>query len=325
MILKKVVGFLVNSDQLCKNNSINKYISIFLMVDYQTNLKDLKPAHEFFIGIDSDGCVFDSMEVKQKEFFIPNAMKYFNLYPVSKILRETWEFVNLYSIYRGGNRFTSIIKVFELLKDRKEIKESGIELTDLRPLKEWIKSETKLGNANFRKYFESHYNPDLEKVVRWTEAVNEDITLWLRNIPAFPHAKPAIIKASSLADLIIVSQTPLEALDREWIEHDLKKYVREIAGQEHGTKTEHIALAAKCKYPDDKILMIGDAIGDLDAARNNGILFYPIIPGLEDESWQRFLNEGLEKFIKCTYKGAYEELLLHDFRKSLPDSPPWVK
>ena len=99
-------------------------------MDYQDNLRNLKPEKEFFIGIDSDGCVFDSMEVKQKEFFIPNALKYFDLFPVSKVLRETWEFVNLYSIYRGGNRFTSIIKVFELLSERKEIRENGYILPD---------------------------------------------------------------------------------------------------------------------------------------------------------------------------------------------------
>jgi hypothetical protein len=95
-------------------------------MNQQSELKALKPDHDFFIGIDSDGCVFDTMEVKQKKFFIPNALKYFNLYPISKILTETWEFVNLYSIYRGGNRFTSLLKVFELLREREEIKASGI-------------------------------------------------------------------------------------------------------------------------------------------------------------------------------------------------------
>ena len=48
-------------------------------MDFQKELKNLRPEHEFFIGIDSDGCVFDSMEVKQKEFFIPIALKYFDL------------------------------------------------------------------------------------------------------------------------------------------------------------------------------------------------------------------------------------------------------
>jgi phosphoglycolate phosphatase-like HAD superfamily hydrolase len=129
----------------------------------------------------------------------------------------------------------------------------------------------------------------------------------------------AIRKISVFADLIIVSQTPLEALDREWEEHNLKKYVRTIAGQEHGTKTGHIAMAAKGKYHDNKILMIGDAKGDYDASENNGILFYPIIPGKENESWKRFVSEGFEKFINGTFSGDYEGKLLKEFWKSLPE------
>jgi phosphoglycolate phosphatase-like HAD superfamily hydrolase len=293
-------------------------------MDYQENLRNLKPNKEFFIGIDSDGCIFDSMEVKQKEFFIPNALKYFNLFAVSKVLRETWEFVNLYSIHRGGNRFTSIIKVFELLSERKEVRENGYILPDLSSLKNWVKIETKLGNENLRKYFESNYNPDLEKVVRWTEAVNKDITEWLRNIPPFSYARASLEKISSIADVVIVSQTPLEALDREWREHDLKKYVNTIAGQEHGTKTEHIALAAKGKYADNKILMIGDAKGDLDAAKNNEILFFPVIPGKEDQSWERFLNEGLANFTRGLFAGSYENELLSEFKKYLPEKPTWL-
>jgi phosphoglycolate phosphatase-like HAD superfamily hydrolase len=294
-------------------------------MDYQTILRNLKPGHEFFIGIDSDGCVFDTMEVKQKEFFIPNALKYFDLFAVSKILRETWEFVNLYSIYRGGNRFTSLLKVFELFSQRKEIIDSGQQLPDLTSLKDWLKTETKLGNVNLHKYFDSNNNPDLEKVVRWTEAVNKEITEWLHNIPPFPHARIAIEKMSLFSDLIIVSQTPLEALEREWAEHNMKKHVTAIAGQEHGTKTEHIAFAAKGKYPENKILMIGDAKGDLDAAKNNGVLFYPIMPGKEDKAWERFLNEGLEKFTKGKFAGSYEESLLKEFSSSLPEIPPWKR
>lgn len=293
-------------------------------MDYQKILRDLKPGHDFCIGIDSDGCVFDTMEVKQKEFFIPNALKYFDLFAISKLLRETWEFVNLYSVYRGGNRFTSLIKVFELLNERREIRDSGFKLPDLSSLNQWIKIESKLGNANLLRYFESNYNPDLEKVIRWTEAVNKDITKWLHNIPPFPHAKLAIEKMFSFADIIIVSQTPLEALDREWKENDLKKYVKAIAGQEHGTKTEHIELSAITKYSDNKILMIGDARGDLDAAKNHGILFYPISPGKEDISWERFVSEGLERFIKGDFAGSYEEELLKEFGKYLPETPPWL-
>jgi phosphoglycolate phosphatase-like HAD superfamily hydrolase len=294
-------------------------------MDYKEVLKSLKPAHNFFIGIDSDGCVFDTMDVKQKEFFIPNALKYFDLFGISRILRETWEFVNLNSIHRGGNRFTSIIKVFELLQERDEIKQSGYILPAVEPLKEWIKTESKLSNANLRSYFDTYYNSDLELFVNWTEAVNEDISRWLRNIPPFPAAKTAIEKLYTKADIVVVSQTPLEALEREWEEHGIIKYAAAIAGQEHGTKSEHLAFSAAGKYPDNHILMIGDAKGDLDAAINNGILFYPIIPGKENDSWEKFQTEALERFLSGSYSGTYEENLLAEFRNSLRTSPPWVR
>ena len=95
------------------------------------------------------------------------------------------------------------------------------------------------------------------------------------------------------ADMIVVSATPDEALDREWEEHDIARYVRVIAGQEMGTKKEHLGLAAEGKYAADHILMIGDAPGDLKAARGNDALFFPINPGAEDESWERFYHEGV--------------------------------
>src|SRR6187455_3230478 len=75
------------------------------MSDPAQLLRDLQPTKEFFIGIDSDGCVFDSMEIKHKECFAPMFIKHFNLQAVSKYAREVWEFVNLYSKTRGANRF----------------------------------------------------------------------------------------------------------------------------------------------------------------------------------------------------------------------------
>jgi len=234
-------------------------------------------------------------------------------------VRETWEFVNLYSVYRGGNRFTSLIKVFELLSENHAVKNTGYVLPDLTSLKSWTVTETKLGNLTLRRYCETNPDPILEKILRWSEAVNSDISLHMRSIPPFPGAIEAIKKSSEYADLVIVSQTPLEALEREWEENNLRKYIRTIAGQEHGTKSEHISMAAKGKYTNNKILMIGDAKGDLVAAKNNGILFYPIIPGKENKSWVRFNGEFLEKFLDLTYEGSCENLLIDEFLKSLPE------
>ena len=81
------------------------YVFNNFMSDPAQVLRDFKPSKEFFIGIDSDGCIFDSMEIKHKECFAPMFIKNFHLQPVSKYAREVWEFVNLYSKDRGANRF----------------------------------------------------------------------------------------------------------------------------------------------------------------------------------------------------------------------------
>lgn len=292
-------------------------------MNYQESLKNLKPNYEYFVGIDSDGCVFDTMEVKQKEFFIPNGIKFFNLFSISKIVRETWEFVNLYSIHRGVNRFPALAKVFELLAERKEVIESKTKLPDITTLHDWISKETKLGNHSLQEYIKANPDPFLEKVLQWSLAINEEIGAWLQGVAPFSHVIRSLEEISLHSDSIVVSQTPLEALTREWTEHKIDHLVSLIAGQEHGTKSEHITLAAKGKYTDDKILMIGDAPGDLKAARNNNVCFYPIIPGKEAKSWEYFLSDAYNIFLKGNFKGDYEERLLLEFHNALPKTPPW--
>lgn len=290
-----------------------------------SNLEQFKPEKDFFIGIDSDGCVFDTMEVKHKEFFCPNTVKYFGLFAIAKYVRETWDFVNLYSVTRGINRFPALIRAMDLLAVRAEVAERGVTLPDMEPLREWISKETRLGNPVFREYVSANPSPALEKVLEWTLAINEDIARWLRDTPPFPHARKSIEKLNPLADAIVVSQTPLEALSREWKEHNIDSLVKAIAGQEQGTKSEHIAIATKGRYRPDRILMIGDAPGDLKAATDNNALFFPVVPGDEDSSWKLFHDEALNRFMNGSYKGEYEDRLIERFRRSLPEKPSWQK
>lgn len=114
--------------------------------DPHQKLRDIKPTKSFFIGIDSDGCAFDTMEIKHKECFCPNFIRYWELQNISKYARETWEFVNLYSHTRGCNRFHAVIETMRLLAERKEVKARNAKIPDLTPLIEWVKKETKLGN-----------------------------------------------------------------------------------------------------------------------------------------------------------------------------------
>ncbi len=286
-------------------------------------LVELKPDHEFFVGIDSDGCVFDTMEIKQKECFCPNMIKYFELQTVSKYARETWEFVNLYSKTRGCNRFIAVEKFFELLPKRKDVARRDPKLIDITPLKEWISKETKLGNPALEKYAKEINDPLIDRALSWSKEVNSDIAELVHGIAPFPYVKESLNRIREKADIIVVSQTPVEALTREWKENNIDSFVRIIAGQEYGTKTEHIKYAATGKYPDEKILMIGDAPGDMKAAKSNGVLFYPVNPGHEDASWERLYNEALNRFFEGSYAGEYENKLIEEFEAFMPAKPSW--
>jgi len=289
----------------------------------QELLSGIRPDKEFFIGIDSDGCAFDTMEIKQKECFCPNFIKYFNLQPVSKYARETWEFVNLYSITRGSNRFLALIETLRLLSMRPEIKARNFTVPSAASLIGWTNKETKLGNPTLKKYAAEVNDPFITLTLEWSLKVNEDIEKMVFGIAPFPYVEECLEKMKSMADIMVVSQTPLEALKREWEENKLDHYVRMIAGQEYGTKGEHLKYGAKDKYPDNKVLMIGDANGDLKAARTNGLLFFPVNPGKEEDSWERLFREGLDRFFSGTFEGAYEEGLIREFKTYLPEHPQW--
>jgi len=286
-------------------------------------LKDFQPKHKFFIGIDSDGCVFDTMEIKQKECFIPNTVKYWNLQSVSKYVRQTEEFVNLYSKWRGTNRWPALITLFDLLEERDEVKKRGVQIPRVQPLRDWISRETKLGNPALKKEVERTGDPVLKQGLEWSEAVNASIADMVHGVGPFAYVRQCLEKMNPLADIIVVSQTPCQALTKEWREHALDGFVEIIAGQEMGTKAEHLKFAAAKKYPPNHILMIGDAPGDMEAAQSNNALFFPINPGEEDKSWQRLYEEGLDKFFAGSFAGSYEKKLIAEFDEYLPSQPPW--
>ncbi|MCK5153885.1 MAG: HAD family hydrolase [Spirochaetales bacterium] len=283
----------------------------------------MKPEKKFFIGIDSDGCAFDTMEIKHKECFCPAFINHYNLQAVSKYARETWEFVNLYSRTRGINRFLALIRTLELLSERDETHQRNVSIPSITGAKKWVEGESKLGNPALKKAIADTHDAGLIKLYDWSMDVNNAVAKIVRNVPPFPFVKDSLEKIWKMADSIVISQTPAEALNREWKEHEIAPFVKLIAGQEMGTKTEHILYAAKGKYDDDKILMIGDAPGDLKAAKDNNALYFPIIPGQEERSWEFFYKEGLDRFFDGTFAGRYEDKLIEEFFVHLPELPEW--
>ena len=294
------------------------------MSDNSQVLTDFQPAKEFFVGIDSDGCVFDSMEIKHKECFTPMFIKHFRLQAVSKYAREAWDFVNLYSKTRGINRFPALSNALNLLAERPEVQARGVKPMATDALDAWIASEPKLTNRTLQAAVEAGA-AELAGILDWSNAVNAAIEDLVFGVPPFPLVRECLQRLTEMADAMVVSQTPTPALEREWAEHDVAQYVRLIAGQELGSKTDHLRLAAGSKYPPKHVLMIGDAPGDFKAAKSNHALFFPIVPGHEEASWQRFYDEGIERFFNGQFAGEYEEALIAEFNTSLPEHPHWQR
>jgi phosphoglycolate phosphatase-like HAD superfamily hydrolase len=295
-----------------------------LMSKYSVeDLTGFVPKHDSFVGIDSDGCVFDSMVVKQCNHFHPQIIKFWGLEKIEKELRETAEFVNLYSVWRGSNRYPALLKVFELLAEREDVREAGVELPDLTSFRAYVESGVSLGIPSLEAEVERSNDAELKRLLDWSRAVNDDIDSNMEEIPPFENCVKALELIAKSSDAIVVSQTPEGALVKEWALHDIDKYVEVIAGQELGSKAKHLELSAVGKYDASRILLIGDAPGDRRAAADVGVCFFPIMPGHEEESWQNFCDEAYSRFLAGEYAGEYEQSLISAFESSLPDTPPW--
>ncbi len=197
---------------------------------------EIVPQHEFLVGIDSDGCAFDTMELKHKECFIPNIINFYNLQGISKYAREAAEFVNLYSKSRGVNRFPALVETLEWLQKRPEVAARGVAIEIPQALRNWIAEESKLGNPALQSKVDESGDVDLQHALAWSTAVNQAIAGMVRGVPPFPGVRESLEKLAGKADMLVVSATPNEALTAEWQEHGIAKYVAAICGQESGSK-----------------------------------------------------------------------------------------
>jgi phosphoglycolate phosphatase-like HAD superfamily hydrolase len=286
------------------------------------DLINFLPKFETFVGIDSDGCVFDTMEIKQKDFFHPHIIRHWGLEAIEPQVRAAAEFVYLYSTYRGLNRFLGLCKTLELLREWPEASGRAA-IPDPADLRVYCDSGLPLSNATIKAEAARTGSRLLAEAHTWSTALNEDIDCNMPDPPPFPGAEEALQQIHRNSDAIVISQTQAVALLKDWHRDDLAKYVSVIAGPELGSKVDHFTMAAVNRYPAQAILMIGDAPGDMTTAHTIGCRFYPINPGRETESWQRFIDEGYERFLNGRFSEDYQKQLIKEFKALLPSTPPW--
>ena len=218
-------------------------------IDRAQPLKDFKPKYKFFVGIDSDGCAFDTMGIKQRECFCPWLIAYFGLQPVAQAARECKEFADLFSKTRGANRHKTAKRIIsELLPNHPMTKARDFNVPQYPHYFAWVDDpDSLLSNDGLKQAIDKASDPEikheLEHALAWSERVNWAIGETVKGMPPFPFVRESLEKIQPLADVIVVSATPCEALAREWEEHDIAKYVEVIAGQEMGKKAQHLEYA----------------------------------------------------------------------------------
>lgn len=111
-----------------------------------------------------------------------------------------------------------------------------------------------------------------------------------------------LIEIKKYADIAIVSSANEEAINSEWQRHGLLTHVDYVMGQGKGSKQECVEYLIKNEgYSENNIIMLGDSPGDLVAAKNNNVHFYPIMLMMK-KAVGVFRNVELQKFLNNTYE-----------------------
>ena len=278
-----------------------------------TDLQTFKKNKDFLVCIDSDGCAIDSMNIKHINCFGPRMVDEWGLDEWRGEILDRWNEINLYSLTRGINRFKGLLMALC------EIDEKYVSIDDLDSLANWVQTTSELSNNSLARAIES--NPEsncLKKALSWSNRVNASIKkLPEEDVLPFEMVKEALIFAHKRADIAIVSSANLGAIMDEWERHELLPHVDLVLAQDAGTKAYCIGELLKKGYDPEKVVMCGDAPGDMDAAAVNGVFYYPIKVGHEKESWTEFIDTGFDKLLDGSYAGDYQSQKNNEFINNL--------
>ena len=267
---------------------------------------------DYLFCVDSDGCVIDGMKVKHVECFGPSLVEEWELDTNSEEILRYWNKINLYSMTRGINRFKGLLNTLEY------INEKGYLEIDTNALKEWIETTKELSAASLKNAIQENDKEHLIKALSWSDRVNEKVnSLSEDKKKPFWGVSDILSKFSMFADIAVVSSANLEAVEDEWKKNELLKYVKYIMTQEKGSKKECILELLESGYESGKTIMVGDAPGDIQAAKDAGVLYYPILPEKEIGSWNRLERIVFGKFLKVNYNKELIEKYENEFLESL--------
>ena len=207
---------------------------------------------------------------------------------------DRWNYVNLFSMTRGINRFKGLAMALG------EINEKYKPIPGVKFLQQWAENAPALSNDAVIKAGEEATDPLAKEIFRkalsWSKAVNKAIVALPEELKVpYEGAKEGLAAAHTFADVAMVSSANRDAVEEEWGKFGLLEHTDIVLAQDVGSKAACIAAMLKFGYEPSKVLMIGDAPGDCDSAERNGVHYYPILVNHEKRSWDEAVAVAFAK------------------------------
>ncbi|MBQ3504503.1 MAG: HAD family hydrolase [Oscillospiraceae bacterium] len=271
--------------------------------------------HDYLVCVDSDGCVMDTMNCKHFHCFGPCMVTEWGLEEWKEEILDRWNVINLFSMTRGINRFKGLAMALG------EINEKYKPIVGIAALQHWADTAPALSNDAVAKAAAEATDPDAKlvfsKALSWSKAVNAAIVDLDESLKVpYNGAKEGLAAAHTFADVAMVSSANRDAVEEEWGKFGLLEHTDIVLAQDVGSKAACIAAMLKFGYDVNKVVMVGDAPGDCDAAEKNGVHYYPILVNHEKESWDEAINLAFGKLQSGEY-AEYGAQKKQDFLRNL--------
>ena len=256
--------------------------------------------HDYLVCVDSDGCVMDTMNCKHFNCFGPCMVTEWGLEKWKDEILDRWNVINLFSMTRGINRFKGLAMAL------KEIDGKYTRIAGVDALVHWADTAPALSNDGAAKAAAAAEDADaklvLTKALNWSKAVNAAIVELDESLKIpYDGAKEGLAAAHQFADVAMVSSANRDAVEEEWGKFGLLEHTDIVLAQDVGSKAACIKEMLKFGYDLNKVVMVGDAPGDCDAAEKNGVHYYPILVNHEKESWDEAIAVAFGKLQSGEY------------------------
>ncbi len=111
-----------------------------------------------------------------------------------------------------------------------------------------------------------------------------------------------------VADVVVCSKEGVVALKMHWQQWRLPSPDC-FLGAKLSSESALLKTVLTCGYQHRQVLVVGSTQDAMVAAQQSNVLCYPILRGRQAISWERLLEEGLDKWLHRSFSDTYQQEL----------------